>query len=154
MPPIDMDSYKNYCVIENENKRNYYINLCIERNLSVRELRNEIKNNSYERLLTRPNKIEIVAIKEEQYNIRKHLKNPIIITLNENVKVLKEKDLQILILAKLKNFFMELGQGFTMVGNEYKIKYGNNIYFIDLLLFNYKLNCFIVVELKLRKLKK
>lgn len=149
-----MDSYKNYCVIENENKRNYYINLCIERNLSVRELRNEIKNNSYERLLTRPNKIEIVAIKEEQYNIRKHLKNPIIITLNENVKVLKEKDLQILILAKLKNFFMELGQGFTMVGNEYKIKYGNNIYFIDLLLFNYKLNCFIVVELKLRKLKK
>lgn len=58
------------------------------------------------------------------------------------------------ILSQLKNFFGELGKGFTFVGNEYKIKYGNKNYYIDLLLFNYELNCFVVVELKLRELCK
>ena len=49
--------------IKNENKRNYYINLCIQNNLSVRELKNEIKNNSYERLLNKPDKINIIVPK-------------------------------------------------------------------------------------------
>lgn len=52
--------------IKQENKRNYYINLCIKNNLSVRELRNEIKNNSYdERLINKPNKIEIIGTKKK-----------------------------------------------------------------------------------------
>ena len=55
---------------------------------------------------------------------------------------------------KLKNFFTELGNGYTFVGNEYKISYGKRNYYIDILLFNYLLNSFVIVELKMRELRK
>lgn len=139
--------------IKDENKRNYYINLCIKNNLSVRELRYEIKNNSYDRLINKPSKIEIISFKEK-INIKNDLKNPIIIELNENQQITKESDLELAILSQLKNFFNQLGNGFTFVDNQYKLAYNNINYYIDILLFNYKLNCFIVVELKLRGLKK
>ena len=51
-------------------------------------------------------------------------------------------------------FLKELGPGFSFIGSEYKIKIGDTYNFIDLLLFNYKYNCFIVVELKVNELKK
>lgn len=47
--------------IKDENKRNYYINLCIKNNLSKRELIREIKSNSYERLIDKPEKIDIIT---------------------------------------------------------------------------------------------
>ncbi len=48
--------------IKDENKRNYYINLCIKNNLSKRELIREIKSNSYERLIDKPEKIDIITL--------------------------------------------------------------------------------------------
>ena len=59
-----------------------------------------------------------------------------------------------MILEDLDNFLKELGEGFCYVENEFKIKIGNNYNYIDLLLFNYKFNCFIVLELKVTELKK
>ena len=146
--------YRYIIPIKNENERNYYINLCIKQNLSVRELKQEIKSNSYDRLLDKSKKIEIINNQTENYNIKEHIKNPIIITLNEDEQILKEKDLQTTLLAKLKNFFSELGLGYTFVGNEYKIHYGNKNYFIDILLFNVETNSYVVVELKTRELRK
>lgn len=54
----------------------------------------------------------------------------------------------------MENFLIELGSGFTFVKSEYKIKIGDRYNYIDLLLFNYKYNSFVVVELKVTKLKK
>ena len=59
-----------------------------------------------------------------------------------------------LILEDLPSFLKELGNGFTFVENEYKIKIGNTYNYIDLLLYNYEYNCFVVVELKVTELKK
>jgi len=146
--------YRYIIPIKNENERNYYINLCIKQNLSVRELKQEIKSNSYDRLLDKSKKIKIITNQTENYNIKEHIKNPIIITLNKDEQILKEKDLQTTLLAKLKNFFSELGLGYTFVGNEYKIHYGNKNYFIDILLFNVETNSYVVVELKTRELRK
>ncbi len=151
---LSWSHYQEILPIKDENKRNYYINLCITNNLSKRELREKIKNNSYERLLEKPEHIEIIENKEEIYNIKENIKNPIIIKLSKEEQIKKEKELQLIILSKLKDFFMELGYGYTFVGNEYKIKINNKIYRIDILLFNYNLNAFIVVELKMRELKK
>lgn len=153
VPTLSWSHIRIILPFSDENKRNYYINLVTTRNLSKRELINEIKNNAYERLLDKPAYIPIIDNKNT-YNIKEHIKNPIIIKLNQYDKILNEHDLQVKILAELKNFFQELGEGYTFVGNEYKINYGSKNYFIDILLFNYKLNCFIVVELKLRELKK
>ncbi len=139
--------------IKDKNKRNYYINICIKNNLSTRKLEREIKNNAYERLIDKPEKIEIIGYKEKN-NIRNNIMNPIILELWGKQKIESEKDLELIILSQLKNFFSQLGNGFTLVGNQYKLVYNNKNYFIDILLFNYKLNSFIVVELKLRELQK
>ncbi len=136
--------------IKNINKRNYYINQCIERNLSVRELRQEIKSNSYERLINKPEKINIIS--REKYSITTNMKDPIIIKVNKEVT--SEQDLELSILADLEYFFKQLGDGFTYVGHQYKINDGSKNYYIDILLFNLNLNCYAVVELKLRPLKK
>ena len=58
------------------------------------------------------------------------------------------------ILNNLDEFLSQLGNGFTYVGNEYKIKIGKTYNYIDLLLFNYEYNCFVVLELKVVELKK
>lgn len=156
-PMVDGFTWSHYLQViymKEENKRNYYINLCIARNLSKRELIAAIKDNEYERLLVKPKKIEIIGYNERKYNVREHIKNPIIIKLNDNDKILREKDLQMKILAQLQNFFRELGNGYAFIDNEYKIKLGTKTYLIDILLFNVEMNAYVVVELKLRELKK
>ena len=139
--------------IKEKNKRNYYINLCIKNNLSVRELRCEIKNNSYERLIDKNTCIEIISTNKNN-SITSNMKNPIIIELNENEEIRTEKDLELKLLSKLSFFFNQLGEGFTLVDNQYKISDGSKNYYIDLLLFNMEFNCYVVIELKLRELRK
>ena len=138
--------------IKNENKRNYYINLCMENNLSKRELEREIKNNSYERLENKPDKIDIV-VPSSVLNITSNLKNPILLNLNGK-EIKSESDLEKLIYSQLNYVFLQLGNGFMWVGNQYKISDGNKNYFIDMLLYNIKYNCYVVVEIKCRNLKK
>lgn len=152
-PNLSWSHYRYLIPIKEENKRNYYLNLVITRNLSKRELIKEINSNSYDRLLDKPERIELITDNKVKYQIKENIKNPIIIKLDKQDIVLNEHDLQIKILAKLKNFFQELGEGYTFVGNEYKINYGTKNYYVDILLFNYKLNSFVVVELKMRELR-
>ena len=142
--------YRELLSIQDEKKRNFYINLCIKNNLSKRELINEIKSNAYERLVDKPDKIDIII--PTKYSITTDMKNPIIIPVKD--EVINEHDLELNILANLDFFFRQLGNGFTYVGHQYKISDGKNNYYVDILLFNYKMNAFVVVELKLRSLKK
>ena len=142
--------YKELIYIKDENKRNYYINLCLKNNLSKRELIKEIKCNSYERLIEKPEKIEIEFPKKN--SIRTDMKNPIIIPIINEVN--NEHDLELNILANLDFFFKQLGQGFTYVAHQYKLVKDNHNYFVDILLFNYEFNAFVIIELKLRSLRK
>lgn len=91
---------KELLPIKEENKRNYYINLCIAKKLSSRELIKEIKNNSYERLINKPNKIEIIT-PQKNPSFLEQMKNPILIELDKN-----ETDLETAILAKLQNLLI------------------------------------------------
>ena len=133
----------------NDNQIKYYIKVAEEQNLSLRKLREKIKSNEYERLdektkekLKNDNKLEVQDL----------VKNPII--LNTNKEIIKEKMLQQLILENMEKFLKELGNGFSFIESEYKIKIGNTYNYIDLLLYNIKYKCYVVVELKITKLKK
>ena len=138
--------------IKDENKRNYYINLCIANDLSKRELEKEIKSNSYERLEYKPDKIDVV-VSTKVPAIVNNFKNPILLELKDK-EIKSESDLEKLIYSQLSYVFLQLGKGFTWVGNQYKVSDGNKNYFIDMLLYNVKYNCYVVVEIKCRKLKK
>ena len=133
--------------IKDINKINYYIEQVSNRNLSKRQLQEMIKNKEYERL---PKSTK----KHKEKNIEDFIKNPIIINNKSNYEVISERILQQMILEDIPSFLSELGEGYSFIKNEYKIKIGNNYNYIDLLLFNYIYNCFVVVELKKYDLKK
>lgn len=130
---------------------NYYINICIYQNLSVRELRNKIKNKEYERL---DEETKNKLINNEKLNIKDNIKNPILIKNIHNYTEITEKILQKLVLEDISSFMKELGDSFCFIDNEYKIKIGDRYNYIDLLLFNIEFNCYVVVELKVTELKK
>ena len=119
--------------------------------MSKRELRNRIKNNEYERI---DDKTKLKLISDEKLEVNDFVKNPIVIKNTNNYEVINEKILKQLILEDLESFMRELGKGFSFIGSEYKIKIGDSYNYIDLLLFNYIYNCFIVVELKVTELRK
>ena len=133
------------------NKIKYYINLVENYNLSIRELREKIKSNEYERL---DEKTKLKLIAEEKLEVSDFVKNPIIINNSKKYEVINEKILKELILEDITSFMKELGNGFSFIDSEYKIKIGNSYNYIDLLLFNILYNCYVVVELKVTELRK
>lgn len=146
-------SWSHYCELLwlNYEQITYYIKICEEQNLDVRSLRRKIKNNEYERLeIITKNKL----INEEQSDVVDFIKNPILIKNNCNYDIISEKILQKIILEDIPSFLDELGNGFTFIRNEFKIKIGDRYNYIDLLLYNIKYKCYVVVELKTIELKK
>ena len=143
--------YSELLKLKNINAIIYYIRICGNFNISIRELRNKIKSKEYERL-SESTKSKLIA--NEEPLLPDLVKNPILIkNINKHTEI-SEKVLQQIILEDIKNFMQELGSGFSFVSNEYPIKLGDKYNYIDLLLYNYKYKCFVVIELKITKLKK
>ena len=133
------------------NSINYYIQVIVNQHISVRDLEVKIKSHEYERLdESTKNKL----INNEKSNIIDNIKNPILIKNSNNYEEISEKILQKLILEDISTFMKELGNHFSFIDNEYKIKIGNRYNYVDLLLFNIQYNCYVVVELKVKELKK
>ena len=143
--------YSELLPLKDFNEINYYIRMCITHNLSKRQLRERIKNREYERL---DDKTKEKLISQKETSVVDFIKNPIAIKNTTNKEIISEKVLQKVILENLDDFLKELGNSFCYIANEYKIKIGNNYNYIDLLLYNYEFNCFVVVELKVTELKK
>ena len=148
---LSWSQYVELLSIKDMPKVMFYINLCIKHNLTKRQLRERIKSKEYERL-SESAKSKFVA--NEQPLLPDLVKNPILIKKSNKYTEISEKVLQQIILDDIKNFMQELGTGFCYISNEYPIKIGNNYNYIDLLLFNIEFNCYVVVELKVTKLKK
>ena len=149
-------TWSHYCellVFDNVDEINYYIKQTEIYNLSVRELREKIKSKEYQRL---DDNTKLKLINKEETVVSDFIKNPIIIRNKYNVdkEHITEKILQKLILEDIEKFLLELGTGFSFIKSEYKIKIGSTYNYIDLLLFNYTYNCFVVIELKVTELKK
>ena len=137
--------YRELLPIKDINEIKYYIYISEEQNLTRDELKNKIKSDDYKRL---PIEFKNKLISKEKVVMKDFIKNPIVIKNNTNKEIISEKVLQRMIMENLPSFLKELGNGFTFVENEYKIKIGNSYNYIDLLLYNYIFNCFVVVELK------
>ena len=146
-------SWSHYCEILwfDDNKFQYYIKITELNNLSIRQLRKRIKSNEYERL---PEFTKNKLIEQKESNIVDFVKNPILIKNSNNYDIFSEKVLQKLILEDIENFLDELGNGFTFIKSEYPIKLNDRYNYIDLLLYNIKYKCYVVIELKVTELKK
>ena len=149
-------TWSHYCELlplKDINEINYYVKITIEQCLSKRQLRERIRNKEYQRL---DDNTKLKLINKEETKINDFVKNPIVIHNKYNLdkERISEKVLQNLILEDIPSFLEELGTGYSFIKNEYKIKLGERYNYIDLLLFNIKYNCYVVVELKTAELKK
>lgn len=142
--------YRQLLSMKDVNEIQYYINQCIKLNLSTRELEEKIKNREYERLDI---KTRERLSKKEETRVSDFIKKPIIINNSYNYEYVSERILKQLILEDMDNFLRELGEGFCYIRNEYKIKIGDRFNYIDLLLYNIKYKCYVVIELKVTELK-
>ena len=148
---LSWSHYDEILRFDDISKITYYIKISEEQNLSIRQLRNRIKSNEYERL---PESAKDKIINKVETNVVDFVKNPILIKNSNKYNIFSEKVLKKLILEDIENFLDELGNGFTFIKSEYPIKLDNTYNYIDLLLYNIKYKCYVVVELKVTELKK
>ena len=129
----------------------YYLNLSNKLCLTKRELRLRIKSNEYNRL---PVEVKEKLKSNELVSTSEKVPSPVVL---QNLKVdgkLTEKIVQSWIDENPASFCEALGEGYTYVKSQYKIKIGSNYNYIDVLLFNVINMNYVVVEIKCRKLKK
>ena len=148
---LSWSHYRELLTIKNIDAIIYYIDICEKNNLSKRQLQERIRNHEYDRL---SNETKTKLIESKELKVDDLIPNPIVIKSNMLKENLSEYALKQAILNNIDDFLRQLGIGFTYVGNEYKIKLGSKYNYIDLLLYNIKYKCYVVVELKVTELKK
>ena len=135
---------------DDNNEIKYYAKQVEKRNLSKRQLEDIIKSKEYERL---PIETKNKLIIDEKLEVKDLVPNPILIKNRNNMDIATEKALHHLILEDIESFMKELGNHYSFIGSEYKIKIGDRNHYIDLLLFNIKYSCYVVVELKVTEFR-
>ena len=147
-------TWSNVCEIlnlSNIEEMKYYLNLSNKLCLTKLELRTKIKSKEYERL---DSKIKEKLMKQEEVSVKDKMPDPIVLEGLEYKEKLTEKIVQKWIDENPASFCEALGEGYTYVKSQYKIKIGSNYNYIDVLLFNViDMNC-VVVEIKVTELKK
>ena len=147
-------TWSNICEIlklKDEKEIEYYLNISSKFNLSTRDLRKRIKLKEYDRL---DDEVKEKLSKQEVVPIKDTIPNPVVLNGLRFKEKLTEKILQKYVDENPVEFCKSLGEGYTYVNSQYKIKIGNNYNYIDVLLFNVIDMNYVVVELKITELKK
>lgn len=148
----------NYTLIEKVkdiDKRIWYAKKSLENGWTHTVLVHQIESNLYQRQKENP---KLTNFKEKlsitQSELAKELmKDPYIFELSNLKENAVEKDIENAMIEKIKNVLVELGKGFSFVGNQYRISTNNEDYYLDLLFYHLDLRCYVVVELKNTKFK-
>jgi len=150
--------YRILLRVENKQAREWYIEETIENNWSVRALDRQISNLYYERLLSSKDRspVEIEAeknTKQLQVQPKDILRDPYIFDfLNLPNSSLLESNIEQSLIENLQEFLLELGRGFAFVSRQKRLSVEDQDFYIDLVFYNFKLKCFLLIDLKLGKL--
>ncbi|VAW90285.1 FIG074102: hypothetical protein [hydrothermal vent metagenome] len=151
--------YRRLIRIDKPEARDWYAQEAISQNWSARALDRQISKLYYERLLASKDKVMIeaeAAAHTEPLNesAKDYLRDPYILDfLSLQDKTYQENDLEQTIISNLQQFLLELGKGFAFVERQQRIRFDDEDFYLDLVFYNYKLKCFLLVDLKLGKLK-
>ena len=156
MSELSWTHYLELIKIKESQKRDFYMNECINSNLDVKELQRQRTTLLYERIATSKDKSKVLELSTKGHGIyesRDIIKDPFVLEfldIKENTNYL-ETDLEKNILEHLKEFLLELGKGFTYVGNQVRITIDNDHFYPDLVFYNRILKCFVIIDLKIGK---
>ena len=154
-------SWSHYLILmrmENLDERNFYEIEAIENNWSLRELRRQIDSALYERLVLSRDKEKVKSLALKGQIIEKPediVKDPYILEflgLDERSNY-SENELETAIINNLEKFLLELGKGFLFQGRQVRFTFDEEHYFVDLVFYNRLLKCFVLIDLKIGKLK-
>lgn len=147
--------YKRLLSISNSEARAWYLKEAAEQMWSYRTLDRNISSQYYERLLLSQNKdnvaVEMKSLtKAFEQDKLEFIKNPTVaefIGLAPNTDF-TESELEMAIIGNLQKFLLELGKGFSFVSRQQLIRTEKRDYFVDLVFYNYRLKCFVLLDLK------
>ena len=147
---ISWSNNRRIMSLKSEEEREFYLVLCSKKNYSYRELERFINSGTFERTILGNNLLsdKIMSLPQNSINVFKD--SYIFEFLNLPTPYI-EKDLQNALTNSLKKFILELGFGFTFIGQEYRIQVGNDDFYIDLLFYHRELQCLVAIELKTTK---
>ncbi len=137
--------------VDNPQARDYYIEETARQQWASRALARAIETRSFERLLKAP---EAVAPAPEKPNPLHLLKDPYILEFLDLPagRSPSERQLENALTTRLRDFLMELGKGFSFVGRQFRISTETTHFYVDLVFYNYLLKCFVLIDLKTKKL--
>lgn len=151
-PLLSWTHYKFLITVLDPKAREWYENECFMQRWNVRVLQRNIKSQYYFRLVKTGEPIkkeDYPAIPYEEAK-EQFIKNPVIfefLGIPQDSKI-HESKLESAIIEHLKETLLELGKGYAFVGRQYHIHTERKDYFIDLVFYNYILNCFVLIDLK------
>ncbi len=154
---LSWSHYLELIKIDEENKRKFYLNECINSKWSVRELQRQRDSLLYERLTLSQNKEKVLELAEKGQILKTGkdlVKDPFVLEfldIKENTSYL-ESDLEKNILEHLKEFLLELGKGFSFVGNQVRLTLEEDHFYPDLVFYNRLVKCFVIIDLKIGKI--
>lgn len=156
MTQLSWTHYLELIKIKEKNKRDFYMNECIESGWTVEELQRERNSLLYERLALSADKEKILELSIKGNKLQQPkdiIKDPFVLEfldIKENTDYL-ETDLEKNILEHLKEFLLELGKGFAFIGNQVRITIDTEHFYPDLVFYNRILKCFVIIDLKIGK---
>lgn len=150
--------YRMILKVEDDKARQFYLDECVKSNWSTRQLERQINSFYYQRLLSSQDqenvRMEIQKL-EKGMDIKDISRDPYVLEFLglEQTPNLYEKEIEQGLIDHLQKFLLELGRGFSFVSRQKRITFDGEHYFIDLVFYNYILKCFVIVDLKVGKLK-
>ena len=138
--------------------RGFYEKQCIKEKWSVRELSRQINSMLFERIALSKDKEGVLKLAKEGQNIeRSHdlIKEPYILEflgIPEN-RHYSERELEQKIIDNLQMFLLELGKGFAFIKRQFRMTLDNDHYYVDLVFYHRILKCFVLIDLKIGKVK-
>ena len=150
---LSWSHYRLILSLEDENARNFYIQEAIDGNWSVRQLQREIHTFSYQRYLASKCNHDVVddtAKKEPSFDPKEIIKDPYVLEFAglKPDSSFYESDLEQALITHLNEFLLELGSGFAFVARQRRFDMDGRNFYVDLVLYNYKLKCFVLIDLK------
>lgn len=154
---LSWSQYKLLIRLESEDKRDFYIAEAVKNNWTVRQLERQIDSSLYERLLLSNDKESVLAVakgNKQPSDAREIIKDPMYLEFLglKRESSYYEKDLGKAIITHLQEFLLEMANGFSFVARQKRIHLEGDEFFVDLVLYNRLLQCFVIIELKTHKL--
>ena len=150
--------WKTLCLIldkaKTRNERLFYLNYTVKNGCGREVLDYHIKQNRYEKeQKIIPSNFELLLNGENSELVNEIINDEVTVEIIGAKEKLKERDLENQIINNIKNFLINLGEGFCYIGNQNGFQYDNEEYITDLLFFNRNLKCLFAIELKIGKFK-